>query len=398
MGSPGNIKLFTFLLILITIIFFAPADAYAKVGFDAEKEGQNILEEKLKSNEIKSIKKAVDQALKGNDISEAYDFSSDKLLKDALKGTPMNDISLLPDIVIMLLGKELKANIALVLQLIAVMLLGSIINALQPFESGLSNQAAKLAVNGVIIVIASVSFGNMIKIGMDTISSMQEIVSLAIPALIALMASAGRIASVTAIQPLMLVGVNVVCQLLKTVFLPLAIISGILFLIDGLSERFNLKTLAKLFKSFTVWMTGIITMAFSIGIQLQKAAGSSIDEVTLKTTKFALGTFIPVTGKYMADAAETLLLYTTAASNAAGILTVIGLGLVFISPFIKIFVIMISLKLAAAFGAPLCDECICEAINEAAGCLSVIIGIIGASMFMLMLITGSLMGAGGIIK
>ena len=35
---------------------------------------------------------------------------------------------------------------------------------MQPKEGGLSNEAARLAVNGVLIIIASVSFGSMVDI------------------------------------------------------------------------------------------------------------------------------------------------------------------------------------------------------------------------------------------
>ncbi len=355
----------------------------------------NVLEEKLNNSEIESVKESVDKALQKSEISKAYGFNSDDLLNDAMKGTPLNTLKGLPKVLLALLGKEIKANLALIIELFAIMLLGAIIRSLQPLESGIPNEAAKLGVNGVMVVMASVSFGSMVNVALVAIESMQHIASLAMPALFALMASSGRIVSVSAIQPLMLLGVNAACQMFKTVLLPLAVMSGLLFLIDSISERFKLKTLAKLLKSCTIWITGAITLAFSLMISIQKLASASVDAVAIKTTKFAIGTFIPVAGKYMSEAAETILLCTSAARNAAGILTIVGLALIFVIPFIKVFIVMISFRLAATFGSPICDECICDALEDASSCLSVMLGIMGAAMFVLILLTGTLMSSSG---
>ena len=392
--SPYIKKWLVGVLLLFLMLFSSVLEVNAKNELDeAPALDQNVLSEKLNNSEMRSIKETVDKALKKAEISEGYSFSSENLLNNALKGMPLENLKGLPKVLLAALGKEMQANLALIIELFAIMLLGAIIRSLQPLESGIPNEAAKLAVNGVLVVIASVSFGSIVNVVMVAIESMQHIATLAMPALFALMASSGRIVSVTALQPLMLLGVNAACHIFKTVLLPLAIMAGLIFLIDSVSERFKLKTLAKLLKSCTIWITGAITLAFSLMVSIQKIASTSVDAVAIKTTKFALGTFVPVAGKYMSEAAETILLCTTAARNAAGILTIVGLGLIFIIPFIKVFIIMVSFRLAATFGSPICDECICDALGDASSCLSVILGIMGAALFVLVLLTGTLMNS-----
>ncbi len=356
----------------------------------------NILEDKLGIDEIENVKDAVDKALTDSNISNGYSITSEEILNDSIKGNPLKSLEGLSKTLLGLLGKEVKANIALIIQLFAIMLIGAVIRAMQPMDGGLSNEAAKLAVNGVLIIIAAVSFGSMVDIARSTIDSMQQISSLAMPAMLALMASSGKIISVAAIQPIMFVVVNGANYLFKTVLLPITVMAGILFLVDSISERFKLRTLAKLLKSITVWATGIMTLILSILISVQKIASSSVDAVTIRTTKFALGTFVPVAGKYMADAAETILMCTSAASNFVGILAIIGLGVIFAIPFIKIFVIMISFRLAAAFGAPICDEAICDALEDSSECFTVMLGIMGASLFGNILLAGTMMQLGGV--
>jgi stage III sporulation protein AE len=393
-----NTKAILTVFIFITAFTVSKPEAFAQNEPEVSGISENIIEEKLNSSEVDSVKKAVDEALQKTEISGAYGFNSEDLLTDALKGNPIKNLKGLPKIMLSVLGKEIKANLALILELFAVMLLGAVIRAMQPLEDGIPNAAAKLSVNGVMVVIASISFGSVAETARSAIESMQNVAAIAMPALIAMMASAGQIVSFTAIQPIMLFAVNTACQLCKTVLLPLAVMSGIIFLVDSVSERFKLKTLAKLLKSCTSWLTGAVALLFSILISIQKLAGGSVDAAAIKTTKFAINTFVPVAGKYMSEAAETILICTSAVRNAAGAITVIGLGLVVINPFIKVLVIMLSFRLAAALGSPICDECTSNALEDAAGCISLMIGIMGASLFVLILLTGAMMSSVGLMK
>jgi len=387
---------FSILIFLAVLLASTPVAALQNTG-EGLIQSEDIIEEKLNNSEMKTIKETIDKALSKSQISKAYNLNSEEIIKNSLKGKPLESLKGLPKILVAILGKEIKINIALTIQLLAIMLLGAVIRALQPLENGIPNEVAKLGVNSILIIVAAVSFGTAVDIAKRTIETMQHTASVAMPALIALMAASGKVITVTAMQPIMLATVNIACQIFKTVLLPVTVMAGTLFLVDSVSERFKLSSLAKLLKSCAVWITGAITLLFSIFMSIQKIAGSSIDAVTVKTTRFAIGTFIPVAGKYMSDAAETLLHYTAAVSNIAGILTVIGLGLIFVIPFIKVFVIMTAIRIAAAVGAPICDESICDALTDSAGCISLMLGIMGASLFVIILLTGTLISSSGVM-
>ncbi len=391
-------KAWVYIFVIAAVFFFIAIPANA-LGIPKDNNSDNsLLEERLNNDEIRTVEDAIDDSLHNTDIYKSYNITAEDILRGALGGSLIKDLGGVPKLFASVFGNELKTNLALILKLFAIMLLGAVIRALQPLQSGIPNEAAKLGINGVIILIASVSFGSMVSYAANAIESMQNVASIAMPALIALMASSGQIVTVSAIQPLLLIAVNIACQIFKTILLPLSVSAGLLFLIDGVSDRFNLKTLAKLFKSCTIWVTGVVTLFFSIAVSIQKIASTSVDAVTLKTTKFAISTFVPVAGKYMADAADTIILCASAVRNAVGILTVTGLILICLIPFIKVFIIMLALRLAAAFGAPICDESICDALEEASGCLSAMLGVMGASLFVLILLTGALMNSGGLLR
>ena len=75
----------------------------------------------------------------------------------------MENLKGIPKLVLSLFGKELRP-ISLILRLYAIILLGAVIRCLQPFSSGMPNEAAKLGINGIIILSVSVSFGSIAEI------------------------------------------------------------------------------------------------------------------------------------------------------------------------------------------------------------------------------------------
>lgn len=389
MGKAGLV-----FYILIWLVLTQPV--FAEESHRASQIQDQVLNGQLNNDEVNTIRKAVDRAL--DDAGDLdYDLSVDEILENAARGRPMDRLGGLPSALLSLLGKEFKGNVILMLELFAVMLLAALFKGLQPREKGISNESVKLAINGAMAVIAAASFGSIVRMAQGTIESMQILASIAMPALYALLAASGQIVSATALQPLVLAGVNVACHLFKTILLPLSVMAGVLFLVDSISDRFRLKNIAKLLKTIAIWVTGVITLVFSIAVSLQKVSGSTVDAAAVKTAKFAIGTLVPVAGKNMSDAAETLLACTHAVRNAAGVATVIGLAILFAIPFIKMLVIMLVYRLVAAFGAPLGDDNICSALEEAAGCMSVMIGIMGASLFVLILLTGTLMSSTGFL-
>lgn len=397
-GVEGFVRLGwkAFLPMVISIIIWI----LGAVSASAEDSGfeDSLIQGQLQNREVESVKDAVDKAVQEGDLQKVFDLSTYDLLQDVAKGNPLDQLKGIPKGIGALLGKELKANIGLILELLAVFILSAIIKGLQTDEKGISSSATQLAVSGTMAVIAAASFGAIVTVAKDAIESMQTLASVAMPALVAMMAASGRIVSVAAFQPIMLLGVNGACHILKNILLPLAVMAGILFLVNSISDRFKLKNLAKFIKSCATWGTGTLTLIFSLALTVQRIASSSVDQVTLKTAKFAIGTFIPVAGKNMSDAAEALLACANAARNATGILTILGLGVVVIIPFIKIFVIMMAFKLAAAVGAPTGNEAICDALDDSAGCMSVMLGIVGASLFVMVILTGTLMNSGGIVS
>jgi stage III sporulation protein AE len=131
-------------------------------------------------------------------------------------------------------------------------------------------------------------------------------------------------------------------------------------------------------------------------VAIQGVSGAVIDGATVKTAKTAINTLIPVAGKYMADAADTIINCALVIKNAAGVVTMIVTLVICCIPIVKIFVIALMYRLTAAVIEPFAEERFFDCISDISDCMKVVLGIVGASVFMFLLSVGALLGAGGI--
>lgn len=152
------------IIVFLTVLLAStPVAAYTDTGAEGTLY-EDIIEEKLKISEIKTVKDTIDKALSKSQISKAYNLNSEEIIRNALKGKPLDSLEGLPKILNAVLGKEIRVNLVLIIQLLAIMLLGAVIRALQPLENGIPNEVAKLGVNGILIIVAAVSFGSVVDI------------------------------------------------------------------------------------------------------------------------------------------------------------------------------------------------------------------------------------------
>ena len=104
-----------------------------------------------------------------------------------------------------------------------------------------------------------------------------------------------------------------------------------------------------------------------------------------KTTKDAVSTMIPVVGKILGDAVDTVLGCGLVLKNAVGIVGVIVIIGICIVPIIKLGVITIAYNLSASIIQPIADEKIVKLLSEMGGIFKVLLGILCSLSVMLII-------------
>lgn len=358
---------------------------------------EELIEPHLESNEIRNLQRN----LEGSMTKEARDlipyYSANQLMEELVRGNLKDDMGGLPQRIINLLIGEIKVNFALVLKLIIIIFLSSFIKNLQgSFRESTVGELAYFSCYAAVVTMLALGFQNVLEYAREVLGIVDKITSFAIPSMIALLISSGNFVSGSTLQPILLFAIQATVKIFNNVFLPLCFMAGILYIISGLSEKIKVSGMASFLKQIVTWGLGGILTLYASAVALRGFAGAVIDGATTKTAKAAMSTFIPVAGKYMADAADTIISCALVIKNTAGMATMIITLAACLTPILKIFTISMMYRFAAAVIEPVADERFFDCMSSVSDCMKTILGVVGAAVFMLLLSIAALLGAGGV--
>ncbi|HEY8499756.1 MAG TPA: stage III sporulation protein AE [Clostridia bacterium] len=379
---------------LILAVFAFPVVCSAE---DNETMMDDIIKQQFEGSEIKNLKKNLEESITDEAKELFPQYSPGKLMEELVRGNAGENIKSLPKAVVDAIIGEIKQNFGLLLKLIMIIFLTAMVKNLQgSFKESAVGELAYFSCYGAIVTMLALGFQTVLRYAREVLDTIDKITGFAVPSLLALLISSGNIVSGSALQPILLIAIQGTVKIFRDVFLPLCLMSGILYIVSGLSDRIKISGMADLIKQVAVWgIAGIMTIYGSAAV-IQSAVGGAVDGAVSKTAKTAISTMIPVAGKYMADAADTILSCALVIKNAAGIATMIITLAVCIIPILKILAIALLYQFAAAIVEPFAEERLYDCLSDISDCIKTIVGIVGAALFMFLLSIGTLLRAGGI--
>ncbi len=381
-----KLKKIVFAVLLLITVFF-PFCIHAETvqqKSDSGTENAKILDDQLKDNS--GISDNV-RRYYGEDSQELFpDFDPGKIVSQAAKGDLNFSFTGVINRIIRYLLKEVFLNVDILIKIIILCIICAILKNLQ--NSFLSESVGEIAFFVCYIVLVSVlmvSFSTAMKMCMDIIDNMVSFMHSIIPLLITLLATSGSISSAGVFQPVLVMLIEIGATAIKNFFIPLIFLMTILNIVNNISDKIQLTKLAGFMKQICTWGLGLILTIFIAIVSIQGSMGAVVDGVTSKTAKFALGTFIPVVGKYLADAADTVVGCTLVIKNASGLIAMIGILVICLAPLLKILAMVVLYKLACAFVEPISDKKITNCLNDMSGSLTYILGVTAAVAVMFLI-------------
>jgi len=258
-------------------------------------------------------------------------------------------------------------------------------------------QVATLTRSIVLIVLIGISvqvFHAAITSAARVINDMVDFALALLPTIIVLLASLGSFVSSAMLHPLVVFGINFFGSLIRAVILPLIYLSTVLGLANHFSPSFQVGKLADLFRDLCGWGLGL-TMTLFVGIlTVQGAAGTVADAVSLRTAKYMTGAFVPVVGKMLSDAVETVMGASLLLKNGIYLGGIVVLFLLALFPLLKLAAVILVYKVSAALVQPLGDTGLAEGINTMAGCLTMVLATMASVTLIFILAVTVVVGAG----
>ncbi|MBQ9298867.1 MAG: stage III sporulation protein AE [Clostridia bacterium] len=312
------------------------------------------------------------------------DIDLNTLLGSAITGNIDNKTIL--NGIINLFGKELKDTLKILASILIIVIIHSIFKSI---SDNLENTGiTQITYYVQYILIVTIIMSNFVEITNMAVSAINNLVSfmyMLTPILITLLVTTGSIASANIVQPMILFVITFIGNIVSNIIMPIILVSTVFSVISNISSKIQIDKLSSFFKSGIVWGLGIMLTIFVGLLSLEGTLGSSIDGLTAKTAKAAVSNFIPVVGKVLGDSIDTVLGCASILKNAVGVVGVIIIVGICITPIIKLASLTIIYHLASAICQPIADEKIVKLLEQIGGTFKVLLAIMCSISVMLMI-------------
>lgn len=365
------------ILVLIILVFTSILNN--KV-FAMETSTEEILKEQKEnfgiSDFIKETEKYSGEFLEDIDITE--------MLNEALTGKVDNNK--IYKKVLNILGSEIKESIVTLIRILVIVVIHSLLKSMSDnLENGNIAKIIYYVQYILIVSIVMANFTDIISLIKETASNLVGFMNALIPILITLMTYTGSIVTGGLIQPIILFMINFIGNIIQSVLIPFVLVIAVLSIVSKISDKVQITKITKFFKSSITWFLGIILTIFVGVLSLEGTLSSSIDGITAKTAKAAVSSIIPVVGKILGDAVDSVLGCGVILKNALGVIGIIVIIGICVMPVVKLGVLTIIYNLASAIIEPVSDEKIVKLLEEMGGTFKLLFGILCALSAMLII-------------
>ena len=284
-----------FIIIMVLFYIFLPKISYANE--------EETIKEQQEEFKIEDFIKNSETYIEG-EFFEGLDL--DNILDNAIKGEIDNNTFFKK--VLSLFGTELLTSLKTIASILVIIVIHAVLKSIS--ESLENDGIAKLIYYVQYILIVTIimsSFSDIVKLVQDTANNLVGFMNLLVPLLMTLMMYTGSITTTTIIQPLIIFIINFIGNLIQNLIIPLVLVFASLVVISKISDRVHIDKLSKFLNSGIVWFLGIILTIFVGVVSLEGTLSSSVDGITAKTAKAVVSSGIPVVGKILGDAVDTVL-------------------------------------------------------------------------------------------
>ena len=243
----------------------------------------------------------------------------------------------------------------------------------------------------IIVVTVLTAVLELVKITSGTLDLLKKQMEICFPILLTLMASLGAGSSVAIYQPLVAILCGGIMYIFTNILLPIFSLSLIFGIIGNLTSSVKLNKFTKFLESSFKYIIGFTFTIFSAFLAISGIVAGSYDGVSIRATKFAVKSYIPIVGSYLADGFSMIMASSVLIKNAIGYSGLIVMFLTIISPVLKIVLFKLGLSLVGGIIESVADSRVTNFISNTAKSLTMLSSIILAFSFAYLVCTGLIM-------
>lgn len=278
---------------------------------------------------------------------------------------------------------DLADAAAICFSLIAVVLLTSVIKSF----SGISGQIVEMVSILLSAALLIQPSNSLIHLGITTIESLSEYGKLLLPVMTAAFAAQGAPTASAALYTGTAVFNTLLTGGITKLIIPLLYIYIALILANSAMQEQMLSHLRSFVKWLMTWCLKITIYLFTGYLSITGVVSGAADASAIKATRLAVSGMIPVVGKIVSDASETILVSAGIMKNATGIYGMLAILSIFIGPFLKIGIQYLLLKATAAICGVLGGKRATTLIQDFSSVMGFVLAVTGTVCLLLMIST-----------
>lgn len=349
------------------------------------------LSQEIDLSQVKDLLQQLDK-----DVQEILpEFSLTRIFDNLKKGTLNLSPENLGSSVFKAILKEVVVNAPLIAKLLVLAVLCAVINQLHIAFTGEVGKVARMFVYLVLLGIAITSFRLALDIGNNAIEDMVSFMQAILPVMYTILLTMGNLTSTALFKPIVMGSLVFLASVMKNVVLPLFFLSIVLRLFNNISPQFKLTKLASLLEFGGKLSIGIVLTVFIGIMSIQGVTGGVADGVTLRTAKYSAD-LIPVVGKFFKDAVELVVGSGLLLKNALGIVSLLAIVFITLSPVIKIIAMMFTFKISAALVEPLGEKELADSLHDMSKSLLYIFTAVASVSIMFFMAITIIIGTGNL--
>lgn len=275
--------------------------------------------------------------------------------------------------ILLIFTEEIKECSGLIITFVVIGVLSAVINITGSRESG---EMALFAVITIMSGLALKCFFTAVECGIEVIDTMCSFITKIAPMIIMLLMSGGNAISAAAFHPVLSAAVYIITLICRNCIIPLVCVSAVLCIVNNLNTDLRISNFCRLINSVSKWiLTGVFTIFTGISA-IYGFSAPALDAMSAKAVKFAVGSLVPVVGGFLSDSLDTVITGTRLAKNAVGTAGVVMIIIMVAVPVVKLCIILLMMKLAAAVVEPVTDKRISGMLWDMAESVTVVLAMV----------------------
>lgn len=362
------IKKFFMLFFVLLILFARPVMAQE---FNQEEEtNQQIIKDQIEfsgaNNLYDSLPKDVKDDLNKNGIDE---INPEKFMNFSIGNIFSAFINTFKD--------NVSFPLKMLFSILGIVLICALVNSLQ--SSMADNSYKKTFAVVAILTTCGIILNPIVSCIIETSKIIQqcaEFILSFIPVFTGIMIAGGKGISGATYSTVLFSVIQIVSYIASTILVPLLGIYLALSIVSCFSDTLNIDGLNNSIKKFVLWGLGLMLTVFIGLLTIQGFVANSADTLGIRTTKFFIGSFVPVVGGALNEAFSTIQGCMGILKSTVGVFGIIVIVITFVPILLKVTLLMISLNIGASLSDIFQVDIISKLLKNISSTLSLICGII----------------------